>query len=113
VVVSALGAVALLRRSRGQSPEVELYLQFRESCRRAGFRADAGVAPLVLLDELASVRHPAHSRARRLVDYYLRARFGGQELDPRQKQEMRNDLTTVRRRLRRTLAPIDVPRPRL
>ncbi len=112
-MLTALGALALLKRSRGRSPEVELYLRFRESCRRAGFRADSGVAPLVLLDELASVRHPAHSRARRLVDYYLRARFGGQKLDPRQRQEMRNDLTTVRRRLRRTLAPIDAPRPRL
>ena len=112
-MLTALGALALLERSRGCSPQVELYLRFRESCRRAGFRADSGVAPLVLLDELASVRHPAHSRARRLVDYYLRARFGGQKLDPRQRQEMRNDLTTVRRRLRRTLAPIDAPRPRL
>jgi len=113
VMVMTLSAAALLRRSRSHSPEVELYLQFRESCRRAGFRADAGVAPLVLLDELARVRHPARTRARRLVDYYLRSRFGGQELDTRQRREMKNDLSDVRRTLRRTRAPTDAPRPRL
>ena len=113
VMVMALGAVALLRRSRSHSPEVELYLQFRESCRRAGFRADAGVAPLVLLDELARVRHPARTRARRFVDYYLRSRFGGQELDTRQRREMKSDLSDVRRTLRRTHAPTDAPKPRL
>ena len=113
VMVMTLGAAALLRRSRSHSPEVELYLQFRESCRRAGFRADAGVAPLVLLDELARVRHPARTRARRLVDYYLRSRFGGQELDTRQRREMKNDLSDVRRTLRRTHAPTDAPKPRL
>ena len=113
VMVMTLSAAGLLRRSRGHSPEVELYLQFREGCRRAGFRADAGVAPLMLLDELARVRHPVRTRARRLVDYYLRSRFGGQELDTRQRREMKNDLSNVRRALRRTRAPTDAPKPRL
>ena len=113
VMVMTLSAAVLLRRSRGHSPEVELYLQFRESCRRAGFRADAGVAALMLLDELASVRHPAHSRARTVVDYYLRARFGGQELDVLEREEMKSNLADVRRALRRTRAPTDSPKPRL
>ena len=113
VMVMTLSAAVLLRRSRGHSPEVELYLQFRESCRRAGFRADAGVAALMLLDELASVRHPAHSRARTVVDYYLRARFGGQELDVLERKEMKSNLADVRRALRRTRAPTDSPKPRL
>ena len=109
VVVMALSTFVLLMSSRRHPPEVGLYLRFRESCSRAGFRADAGVAPLLLLDELARVRHPAHTRARRLVDYYLRSRFGGQELDTLQRQEMKNDLSNVRRALRRTHAPTDVP----
>ena len=113
VMVMALSAAVLLRRSRGHSPEVELYLQLRESCRRAGFRAHAGVAPLVLLDELASVTHPAHSRARTVVDYYLRSRFGGQELDVLERKEMKSDLADVRRALRRTPAPTDAPKPHL
>ncbi len=113
VLVMTLSAAVLLRRSRGHSPEVELYLQFRESCRLAGFRADAGVAALVLLEELASVRHPAHSRARTVVDYYLRSRFGGQELDVLERKEMKSDLAEVRRALRRTRAPTDGPKPRL
>ncbi len=112
VVVMALSTLVLLMRSRRHAPEVGLYLRFRESCSRAGFRADAGVAPLLLLDELARVRHPAHTRARRLVDYYLRSRFGGQELDTLQRQEMRSDLSNVRRALRRTRAPADAPTPR-
>ena len=113
VVVMALSTFVLLIRSRRHPPEVGLYLQFRESCSRAGFRADAGVAPLSLLDELARVRHPAHTRARRLVDYYLRSRFGGQELDTLQRQEMKNDLSNVRRTLRRTRAPTDGRIPRV
>ena len=110
VTVMTLGGFLLLRRSRRYSPEVELYLQFRESCRRAGFRADQGVAPLLLLDELARARHPAHSRARAVVDFYLRARFGGQELDILERQKMKSDLADVRRALRRTRAPTDAPK---
>ena len=113
VVVMALSTFVLLIRSRRHPPEVGLYLQFRESCSRAGFRADPGVAPLLLLDELARVRHPAHTRARRLVDYYLRSRFGGQELDTLQRQEMKNDLSNVRRTLRRTRTPTDGPEARV
>ena len=109
VVVMALSAFILLRRAQRHPPEVGLYLQFRESCHRAGFRADPGVAPLSLLDELARVGHPAHPRARRLVDYYLRSRFGGEELDTLQRQEMRKDLSKVRRILRRTRAPTRLP----
>jgi hypothetical protein len=113
LMVMAASAILLLRRTRRLSPEAELYLEFRESCRRAGFRADAGVAPLVLLDELASVRHPAHSRARRLVDYYLRSRFGGLQLDVDQQKEMKSDVADVRRHLRRTHAPESAPSPRM
>jgi len=113
VMVMTLSAAVLLRRSRGHSPEAELYLQLRESCRRAGFKADEGVAPLLLLDELARVGHPARTRARRLVDYYLRSRFGGQELDVRERKEMKGDLADVRRALRRTRAPTEAPKPRL
>ena len=113
VVVMALSTFVLLMRSRRHPLEVGLYLRFRESCSRAGFRADAGVAPLLLLDELARVGHPAHTRARRLVDYYLRSRFGGQELDAEQQQEMKKDLSEARRALRRTRAPIDPAAARL
>ncbi len=113
VMVMTLSAAVLFRRSGGHSPEAELYLQLRESCRRAGFKADEGVAPLLLLDELARVGHPARTRARRLVDHYLRSRFGGQELDVRERKEMKDDLANVRRALRRTRAPTDAPELRL
>jgi hypothetical protein len=105
VVVLAMSTFILLKRSRRYPLEVGLYIQFRESCSRAGFKADAGVAPLLLLDELARVGHPAHTRARRLVDYYLRFRFGGQELNALQQQEMRSDLSKARHALRSTRAP--------
>jgi hypothetical protein len=107
VMVMTLSGFVLVRRSRRQRPEVELYLQFRESCRRAGFRADQGVAPLFLLDELSRARHPAHSPAQAVVDLYLRARFGGKELDVHERKEMKSDLADVRRALRRTRAPTD------
>jgi len=102
VMVMILSAFVLLRRTCRHSPEVELYLQLRESCRRAGFKADEGVAPLLLLDELARAGHPARTRARRLVHHYLRSRFGGQQLGPLERQEMKGDLADVRRSLRRT-----------
>ncbi len=102
VVVMALSTLVLLKKAPRHPPEVGLYLKFRESCSRAGFKTGAGVAPLLLLDELARVGHPAHRSAQRLVDYYLRSRFGGRELDTAQRQEMRNDLASVRGTLRRT-----------
>ena len=109
LMVMTVSGIALLRRSRRYSPEVELYLQFRESCRRAGFRADQGVAPLSLLDELARARHPAYWPAQSVVDHYLRARFGDQNLDLLERREMKSDLADVRRALRRTRAPTDAP----
>jgi transglutaminase-like putative cysteine protease len=102
ILVTAVSGFFLFKRSRRGPPEVEMYLKFRESCRRAGFRADVCVAPLWLLDELASVGHPAHSRARTVVDKYLRSRFGGQELNTAERQQMKDDLADVRRALRRT-----------
>jgi hypothetical protein len=105
ILVTALGGFVLFKRSRRGAPEVEMYLKFRDSCRRAGFRADVGVAPLLLLDELASAGHPAHSRARAVVDNYLRSRFGGQDLNRAEQQQMKDDLADVRRALRRTRAP--------
>jgi len=109
LMVSALSAIVVLKRLRRQSFEVELYLKFRESCRRAGFRADEGVAPLLLLDELARVGHPSYSRAQTVVDHYLRSRFGGKELDALEREEMKNDLAEVRQALRRIKRPTRTP----
>ena len=112
VMVMTLSAIVVHKKSRRRSFEVELYLKFRESCRRAGFTADAGVAPLLLLDELSSASHPAHSRGRTVVDYYLRSRFGGQDLDALERQEMKTGLADARRALRRQRAPTDARRSR-
>ena len=113
ILVITLSGFVLFKRSRRHSPESELYLKLRESCRRAGFRADAAVAPLSLLDELASVGHPAQEPAGAVVDSYLRSRFGGQELGPLERQQMKTDLALVRRALRRTRAPTDGRTPGL
>lgn len=113
IMVMSLTAFLLFKRSRGHPPEAELYLKLRESCRRAGFRADEAVAPLSLLDELASVGHPAQEPARTVVHSYLRSRFGGQELDARERKKMKSDLADVRRALRRTRGPTDEHRHRL
>jgi hypothetical protein len=113
VMLMALGAFVLLKTTRRHPPEVELYLRFRKSCRRAGFKADRGVAPLQLLDELASVGHPAHAKALAVVDCYLRSRFGGHELDSAERQEMKKNLAEVRRELRRPYEPTAPTTPRL
>ena len=107
ITVMGLSGFVLFKRSRRHSPEAEMYLKLRESCRRAGFRADPGVAPVSLLEELVRVGHPARGPARTVVDSYLRSRFGGQELDALERQRMKTGLADVRRALRRTRAPTD------
>ena len=61
VVALALGGYVLWRRPADKSPETRLYLELRESCRRAGLAAGTGVAPLALVDQLAQLSHPAHA----------------------------------------------------
>ena len=102
VVALALGGYVLWRRPADKSPETRLYLELRESCRRAGLAAGTGVAPLALVDQLAQLSHPAHAPARSFITGYLRSRFGGRTLEPSQREEMRLALVAARRALRRT-----------
>jgi len=102
VVALSLSAYVLWRRPADNSPETRLYLKLRESCRRAGLVAGTAVAPLSLVEQLAQLHHPAHGPARSFVTRYLRARFGGQSLEPSHHEEMRVALEAVRRALRKT-----------
>lgn len=101
-VAMSLSAYVLWRRPADDSPETRLYLKLRESCRRAGLMAGAGVAPLSLVEQLAELHHPAHGPARSFITRYLRARFSGRSLEPSHHEEMRVALEAVRRALRKT-----------
>ena len=86
--------------------ETRLYLRLRERCRRAGLVPGDGVAPQALVHELARHGHPAHRPAQVLVATYLRSRFGGQELDDADQEDMKTALAAATRALR------SEPRPR-
>ena len=101
VVVGLLGAVWAFRR-RGQSRpfETRAYLALVEACRRAAIASNGTIAPLELLDELERRSHPAAGPARRVVEPYLRARFGAMPLEPSERRALEDALGSARTLLR-------------
>lgn len=98
-----LAAVFVLARRFGRRadapPETRLYVALRDACHRAGMGAAS--TPGRLLQALRERDHPASPAASRLVDLYLRSRFGGKRLDESTRAEMRQALDEARGRLRR------------
>ena len=100
-LLGALGVAAAVRRSGDRPPpETRSYLRLVESCRRAEIVGRGAVAPLALVEELERREHAAAEPARRVVELYLRARFGGEPLDERERAQMTEALGTARTRLR-------------
>ena len=81
-------------------PATQVYLNLRTSCRRADLPVPPGLTPLALVEELERGGHPASAPARRVVDLYLRTRYGGERLEEDDLQEMREALGAARRTLR-------------
>ena len=90
----------LLRSGRGHPAETRAYLRLLELCRRAGLVQTRVVGPLELVERLEARAHPAASPARRLVEFYLRARFAGQALDEREHRALAEALSRARTHLR-------------
>jgi transglutaminase-like putative cysteine protease len=106
-----LGAVALLvvltaglywarRDRRTFDPWTRTYLELRSATARAGVGVAPGLTPLALVQRIQSERGRAGAPAGRIVDLYLRARYGREPLGASEMREMREAMAAVRRLLR-------------
>jgi hypothetical protein len=77
-----------------------MYLQLRRASVRAGLPVNDATTPLVLLDRIRRERRSAAAPSARVVDLYLRARYGGEELRDSDLREMRKALGLARRTLK-------------
>jgi transglutaminase-like putative cysteine protease len=105
------GALALLlvialgwywARNGGPSldPTTQMYQRLRSLSSRAGVTLDPGVTPLLLVDRIRNERAAAGGPAARVVDLYLRARYGREQLDESDLRQMREALDATRRSLK-------------
>ena len=99
-VVLALGLLWARRGHRAVAPEIGIYLALRESCARAGLAVPPGLTPLALVARVRQRGAAAGRSAERVVDLYLRARFGREPLGESELREMREALGAARRTLR-------------
>ena len=77
-----------------------MYVQLRDACSRAGLGVTPGTTPLALLDRVSRTRATAARPAERVVDLYLRARYGREPLGESELREMREALGAARRTLK-------------
>jgi transglutaminase-like putative cysteine protease len=97
----ALGAVGWARAGRRRLPaETRLYVRLREACERAGLGVSPGLTPLALVARVRAERGGAAGAAARVVDLYLRARYGRERLDEARLRAMARALAEARRHLR-------------
>ncbi len=103
VVVLALVLAGLWWGARGRRRlprETRIYLRLREACARAGVSVSPGLTPLALVSRVLETSAPAAASARRVVDPYLRSRYGRQILDEAELRAMASALKEARRSLR-------------
>ena len=81
-------------------PATQMYLQLREACARSGLSVPPGLTPALLVARVRTERRPAGRAAERLVDLYLRSRYGGETLGESELREMREALGVARRSLK-------------
>ena len=97
LVLAVVSALIGLRRGGASHPaETRAYLRLVELCHRAGVIERGVVAPLELVEELDARGHRAAGPARRLVELYLRARFGAQPLAPAERRVLADALGGAR-----------------
>jgi protein-glutamine gamma-glutamyltransferase len=104
VAVALSGAVVLFAQARfpvrrGRPPAVRAYLRLRRAYERAGLLSAADSTPLRFAAAVTGM--PGGEPAQRAVSVYVRARFGGRELDADELIQLRRDVAAARRELRR------------
>lgn len=75
------------------------YTALVRAARRAGVIGPGTVAPLELSRAIGARVPPAGGPARRAVDLYIRARFGGDELSPDERRELKQSVRRARKSL--------------
>lgn len=85
------------RGQRARTQETRMYLKLRHACERAGLKVTPGVTPLALLERIAERHTEAAAAAERVVDLYLRARFGSEALGPSELRDMNLALGNARK----------------
>jgi len=100
LVVLLLGGLLQVRRSSARRPPAtRMYVRLRRAAARAGLRVPPGLTPLELLARIRGVAPAAEPPAARVVDLYLRFRYGGEAPDKSDLRRMRRALGAARRRL--------------
>ncbi|MEW5928213.1 MAG: DUF4129 domain-containing protein, partial [Gemmatimonadota bacterium] len=100
----AVRAWLLLRggrlRRRSLAAESRAYLALRRAYARAGYAEEGAGGPLDFAEDLRARGAPGAEDAARLVDLYLRARFGGEDVGEDGRAEMAGTLAGARAALR-------------
>jgi hypothetical protein len=100
LVLVLLAGLAWARTGRKAThPTTAIYLQLRAACARSGLAVTPGLTPLALAQHVRRERGDAAAPAERVVDLYLRSRYGGERLGESELREMREALRSVRRSL--------------
>ncbi|MBM4183308.1 MAG: DUF3488 domain-containing protein [Gemmatimonadetes bacterium] len=100
-VLIVLAGFSWARHGRGpMTPTTAMYLQLRTACARNGLTVAPGLTPLALAQRVRRERTSAAPPAERVVDLYLRARYGGEALGNSELREMREALRATRRLLK-------------
>jgi transglutaminase-like putative cysteine protease len=84
--------------------EARSYLRLRRAYQRAGYPMRAHDAPLAFLQRLRAAHAPGLLHAERVVDLYLRARFGGGEINDDDQRAVSVNLQAALRELRQRRA---------
>jgi transglutaminase-like putative cysteine protease len=82
------------------TPATRAYLQLREACVRAGIGVTPGMTPLALVARVRERRTTAGRATERVVDLYLRTRYGHEMLRESDLREMSEALGVARKTLR-------------
>ncbi len=104
VLLAGAAVVRLVRGHRRLPPATRMYIMLRRHCARAGLGVSPGLTPLALVERVRERGSAAGRPAERVVDLYLRARYGHERLGESELDEMREALAVARRTLR-TRAP--------
>jgi len=81
-------------------PGTQMYMQLRSASSRAGVGVTPGLTPLALVERIRAESATTARDAERVVDLYLRSRYGHERLGEPELREMREALRTARRALR-------------
>jgi transglutaminase-like putative cysteine protease len=81
-------------------PATQMYIQLRSASSRAGVGVTPGLTPLALVERIRAESTVTARAAERVVDLYLRGRYGRERLGESELREMREALRAARRAFR-------------